>query len=63
MSYYWKNREVLLKKAHNKYHKLGGKERAKRYYFENKEKIKKKERLKYWFMNLNLITKLSDKKV
>ena len=50
MSYYWKNREVLLKKAHNKYHNLGGKERAKRYYLENREKIKKKERLKYWFM-------------
>ena len=40
MSYYWKNREVLLKKAHNKCHNLGGKERAKRYYLENKEKIK-----------------------
>ena len=41
---------MLLKKAHNKYHNLGGKERANRYYLENKEKIKKKERLKYWFM-------------
>ena len=50
MSYYWENREVLLKKAHNKYHNLGGKERAKRYYLENRETIKKKERLKYWFM-------------
>ena len=44
MSYYWKNREVLLKKARNKYHNLGGKERAKKYYLENKNEINKKER-------------------
>ena len=36
-SYYWQNREELLKKAHDKYHKKGGKERAKKYYQENKE--------------------------
>ena len=50
MSYYKKNKEVLLEKAYDKYHNKGGKERAKRYYQENKEEIKKKERLKYWFM-------------
>ena len=41
---------MLLRKAHSKYQKLGGKERTKRYYLENKEKIKKKERLKYLFL-------------
>ena len=46
-SYYWKNREGLLKKAHEKYHNKGVKERVKRYYQENKEYIKKKERLNY----------------
>ena len=41
---------MLLEKAYDKYHKKGGKERAKKYYQENKEEIKKRERLKYWFM-------------
>ena len=41
MSYYWFNRKKLLKKAHDKYHKEGGKERAADYYERNKEKIKK----------------------
>ena len=50
MSYYKKNKELSLEKAHNKYHNLGGKERTKKYYQENKEKIKKEETLKYWFM-------------
>ena len=49
-TYYWKNREELLKKARDKYHNKGGKERAKKYHQQNKEEIKKKERLKYWFM-------------
>ena len=49
-TYYWRIREELLKKRHGKYHKKGVKERAKKYYQENKEEIKKKERLKYWFM-------------
>ena len=53
MSYYKKNKEVLLEKANDKYHNLGGKERAKQYYQANKEEIKKKERLKYWFMPEN----------
>ena len=52
-TYYWKNREELLKKSHDKYHKKGGKERAKKYYQANKEEIIKKERLKYWFMPEN----------
>ena len=51
MSYYKKNKEVLLEKAYDKYHNRGRKERAKQYYQLNKEEIKKKERLKYWFMS------------
>ena len=47
MNYYQKNREVLLKKAHDKYHNKGGEGEAAKYYQENKEEIKKKERLKY----------------
>ena len=42
---------MLLEKAYDKYHNKGGKERAKKYYQANKEEIKKKERLKYWFMH------------
>ena len=38
-TYYWKNREELLKKAHGRYHKKGSNERAKKYYQENKEEI------------------------
>ena len=44
MNYYRKNREVLLQKAHDKYHYRGGKEKAAKYYQNNKEEIKKKER-------------------
>ena len=43
MSYYNKNKEVLLEKAYDKYHNGGGKERAKKYNQENKEEIKKKK--------------------
>ena len=43
MSCYKKNKEVLLEKAYGKYHNKGGKERAKKYYQENKEEIKKKK--------------------
>ena len=44
---------MLLEKAYDKYHSLGGKERAKQYYQTNKKEILKKERLKYWFMPEN----------
>ena len=43
MSYYWLNRKELLKKAHDKYHKEAGKERAAKYYERNKGEIKKKQ--------------------
>ena len=40
MSYYWFNREELLKKAKIKYHNRGGKEKASEHYKDNKETIK-----------------------
>ena len=48
MSYhYWFNRKDLLKKAHNKYHNGGGKEKAALHYQKNKEMIKKREKDRY----------------
>ena len=44
MSYYWFNR---IEKAHKKYHKVGGKEKAASYYQSNKKAIKKKSREAY----------------
>ena len=44
MSHYWFNRKELLKKAHEKYHKEGGKEKAGKYYQDNKETIKKRKK-------------------
>ena len=46
MNYYRRNKDKILKKAHEKYHNGGGKEKTKKYYRENKEKIKKKEKEK-----------------
>ena len=47
MSYYWFNRQELLEKAHKKYHKEGGNEKAAEYYKKSKETIKEKARNKY----------------
>ena len=47
MSYYWFNREELLKKAKTKYHNKGGKEKVAKYYEDNKEAIKEMARIKY----------------
>ena len=47
MSYYCFNREDLSKKAKDKYHNKGGKEKASKYYKGNKEVIKEKTRKKY----------------
>ena len=47
MDYYKRNKEAILKKAYDKYHDGGGKEKAKKYYTENKEVIKKRERIRY----------------
>ena len=47
MSYYWLNRKELLKKANEKYHNKGGKEKANQFYEDNKQAIKEKARNKY----------------
>ena len=47
MSYYWFSRQELLKKAKEKYDNKGGKEKASKYYEDNKEAIKEKARNKY----------------
>ena len=47
MGYYERNKEAILQKAHEKHHNGGGKEKAKIYYRQNKEEIKKREREKY----------------
>ena len=47
MSYYWFNRQELLTKANEKYHNKGGKEKASKYYEDNKRAIKEKARNKY----------------
>ena len=47
MSYYWFNRQELLKKAKEKYDNGGGKEKAAKYYQDNKDVIKEKEKNKY----------------
>ena len=36
-----------MKKTHGKYHNGGGKEKARKYYVENKEETKKRERKRY----------------
>ena len=47
MSYYWFNRQELLKKAKEKYDNKGSKEKSRKYYKENKEAIKEKAKTKY----------------
>ena len=47
MSYYWFNREELLKKANTKYCNKCGKEKTANYYEDIKEPIKEKARNKY----------------
>ena len=47
MNYYQKNKDKILKKAYEKDHNGGGKEKGKKYYKENKEEIKKRERERY----------------
>ena len=47
MSYYWFNRQELLKKTKDKCHNIGGKERAAEYYIKNKDVIKEKANNKY----------------
>ena len=47
MSYYWFNRQELLKKAKERFNNKGGKEKAANYYQDSKEAIKEKARNKY----------------
>ena len=47
MSYYLFNREELLKKANEKYHNKGGKQKASEFYKKKKEAIKEKASNKY----------------
>ena len=48
--YYWFNRKDLLRKAHDKYHNKGGKEKAALSYQKSKETIKKREKNRYTSM-------------
>ena len=47
MSYYWFNREKILKNVWDKYHKKGGKERAAKHYLENREILKDDAKNRY----------------
>ena len=49
--YYCFNRKELLKKTYDKYHNKGVKEKDAKYYQENKEMIKERERHKYKMMS------------
>ena len=46
MSYYWFNREKLLKNAWDKYHNKGGKQKAAKYYAANQEVLREGARNK-----------------
>ena len=56
MSYYWFNREKLLKDPWNKYHNKGGKEKAAKYYAANQKVFREDARNKY----RNLLMKEKD---
>ena len=58
MSYYWFNREKLLKNAWEKYHNKGGKQKVAKYYAANQEVLREDARNKY----RNLSEKENDKK-
>ena len=47
MSYYWFYKQELLKKAKEKCDNNGGKEKAAKYYRDNKNVLKQKARNKY----------------
>ena len=47
MSYYWFNREKLLKNAWDKYHNKGDTEKAAEYYRKNSDLIRLEARNKY----------------
>ena len=47
ISYYWFNKQELLKKAKEKYDNNGGKEKPAKYYKDNKYVLKGKAGIKY----------------
>ena len=47
MSYHWVNRQELLKKAKDKCHNNDGKEKAAKYYLDNKDVLKEKAKNVY----------------
>ena len=47
MSYYWFNREKILKNAWDKYHNKGGKEKAAKYFAANIEVLKEDAKNNY----------------
>ena len=58
MGYYWFNREKLLKKAWDKYHNKGGKQKAAKYHAANQKVLRENARNKY----INLSEKEKNKK-
>ena len=50
-SYYWLNGKDLFKKAHDKYHNGGNKDKAAKYCEKNKGLIKRRERDRYRLMS------------
>ena len=47
MSYYWFNKQELLKKAKEKYPSNGGKEKTTKHYLDNKDVLKEKAKNVY----------------
>ena len=58
MSYYWFNREKLMKNALDRYHNNGGKQKAAKYYAANQNILREDARNKY----KNLLEKEKNKK-
>ena len=58
MSYYWFNREKLLKNVRDKYHNEGGKQKAAKCYAANEEVLREDARNKY----INMSEKEKNKK-
>ena len=58
MSYYVDNKDKILKKAYDRYHNRGGKEKAAKYYRKNADFLKYEASMKY----KNMSKKEKDKK-
>ena len=53
MSYYWNNRDEILKKSWDRYHNFGGKEEAAEYYKKSKDLLRFEANIKYKNMSKN----------